>query len=59
MKAMTQKQLAYLAGISSRTLQRWLEPHRAMLEQMGYHQGMRLIPPNVVEWIVRQFCLDL
>lgn len=59
MKAMTQKQLAYLAGISTQTLRRWLEPHRTMLEQMGYHIHMKIIPPHVVQWIVHQFCIDL
>ena len=59
MKAMTQKQLAYLAGISTQTLRRWLEPHRSKLQQMGYQEHMKLIPPHVVQWIAKQFCIDL
>ena len=59
MKAMTKKQLAACAGISVKTLTKWLAPHKAELARMGYPVGRRCIPPSVVGWIAKKFCIDL
>ena len=54
----TQQQLADKAGISVDTLKRWLEPHRSKLEALGMRPNMRVLPPNVVAYIVETFCID-
>ena len=59
MKAMSKQQLADKAGISVDTLKRWLEPHRSKLEALGMRPNMRVLPPNVVAYIVETFCIDV
>ena len=59
MKAMTRKQLAAYAGVDARTLRNWLKPHRQMLIRMGMPDGKGALPPNVVEWITRQYCIHI
>ena len=58
MKAMTKQQLADAAGVSPRTLWNWLKPHEELLRQMGM-RPKRILPPNVVAWIARQYCIDV
>ena len=54
---MTRKQLAAYAGVDTRTLKNWIEPHRQMLIEMGMPKGKGAMPPNVVEWIVNNYCI--
>lgn len=56
---MSKQQLADKAGISVDTLKRWLEPHRSKLEALGMRPNMRVLPPNVVAYIVETFCIDV
>ena len=58
MKAMTRQQLADCAGVSTKTLQNWLRPHRELLHQMGMPRHKGVLPPNVVKWISEHFCID-
>ena len=58
MKAMTRQELATRAGVGVRTLNNWLAPHRDQLYGMGMRPN-RLLPPNVVAWIAREFCIDI
>ena len=58
MKAMSKKQLAYAAGVSRQTLSNWLKPHHQKLCQMGM-RPRGVLPPNVVQWIVDNFCITL
>ena len=59
MKAMTRQQLAACAGVSTRTLRQWLRPYRQQLRAMGMPDGKQTLPPNIVEWIARKFCIDV
>ena len=59
MKAMTRQQLAAHAGVTVRTLRKWLEPHQQLLISMGMPEGKGALPPNVVRWIAKQYCIDL
>ena len=59
MKAMTRQQLAAHAGVSTRTLNNWLRPYRRKLRAMGMPDGKQTLPPNIVAWIARRFCIDL
>lgn len=59
MVSMTKKQLAAYAGVSVRTLMRWCEPHRTVLEQAGMTPTARVLPPSVVGKIVELFCIDV
>ena len=59
MKAMTRTQLAGYAGVCLETFKNWLEPHQQTLTEMGYPPGRRIIPPNVVEWMCKQFNIEI
>jgi hypothetical protein len=59
MKAMTRKQLATYAGVDARTLRSWIKPHRRKLIKMGMPEGRGVLPPNVVEWIMDQYCIRI
>ena len=59
MKAMTKTQMACHAGVCLETFSNWLKPHQEQLTAMGYPPGKRCIPPNVVEWMCRHFCIDI
>ncbi|MBR1389486.1 MAG: helix-turn-helix transcriptional regulator [Prevotella sp.] len=58
MKAMTRQQLADRAGVDRQTLSNWLKPHHQLLRQMGM-RPRGILPPNVVRWIVDNFCINL
>ena len=56
---MTRQQIAYFAGVSTKTLQRWCKPHRQELEALGMRPNMSVLPPRIVQWICEQFCIDV
>ena len=57
MNTMTRKELAAAAGVSTRTLRRWLQPHEATLESMGV-KGKAMLTPKAVGWITEQFDIE-
>ena len=59
MKAMTRQQIAECAGVDSRTLRNWIEPHMQLLWDMGMPKGKGALPPCVVKWIADRFCIDV
>ena len=56
---MTKQQLAFQAGISVRTLNRWLQPYRNELTALGLLPNAHVLPPNVVKWISEKLCIDV
>lgn len=59
MKAMTKQQLAFQAGISVKTLNRWLQPYRNELTALGLLPNAHVLPPSVVKWISEKLCIDV
>lgn len=61
MKAMTKIELARAAGVSSRTLARWLRmpPLQQMLLQYHVTPQQQLLPPVVVRKICEHLCIDV
>ena len=59
MKAMTKQQLAYSAGVTTKTLMSWCEPYQTELETMGMQPHMKVLPPHIVQFIVDKFCIDV
>ena len=59
MKAMSKQQLADRAGVSLKTLNRWLQPYRDIMMAKGYNSSMKVLPPHLVKFIVDKFCIDV
>ncbi|MBR4379786.1 MAG: hypothetical protein IKP48_00830 [Bacteroidaceae bacterium] len=57
MKSMSKQQLASYAGVTVKTLMRWLKPYEKELEQMGMKRNAKVVPPNVVEFILKRFTI--
>lgn len=55
MKAMLKSELARMAGVSRNTLGIWLESRSEQLSRMGYRKRMRLLPPHIVRYILREY----
>jgi DNA-binding XRE family transcriptional regulator len=58
MKTMTRKELAYRAGVCTRTLRNWTDDHYEELYEMGMRRGCAL-PPIVCEWIVENYGINM
>lgn len=56
---MSKQQLADRAGVSLKTLNRWLQPYRDELASMGYNPSMRVLPPRIVKFIIDTLCIEL
>ena len=59
MIAMTKAQLAMSAGVSVKTLQRWLSRHSEELAMLGVRPRDKLLPPVAVKYVAEQFGIDL
>ena len=59
MKAMSKQQLADCAGVSVNTRMKWCKPFMNELEQMGLSPNDKVLPPNIVKFLVEKFCIDL
>ncbi len=59
MKAMSKQQLAECAGVSVRTLNNWCRNYRRELEEMGVRPNMKVLPPNVVLFLVDKLCIEV
>jgi len=59
--AMTKSDLAAAAGVSSRTLARWMQSPDMVTLMQRYHirPSRRLLPPIVVQRICEHFCIDV
>ncbi len=59
MKSMLKSELAQAAGVSTRTLKRWLKNHEKNLQEMGIKPTAKLLPPVGVAYICKHYGIDL
>lgn len=57
--AMYPYELAQAAGVSRRTMIKWIQAHRDHLATLGYTPSTRLLPPSAVKFISEFYCIDL
>ena len=55
---MTRKELAQLAGVSERTLRRWLHANHNQLIAAGYQASQRKLPPRVVKYLMEFYGIE-
>ena len=55
MKAYFKNEIASAAGVSTKTLGRWLATKRDVLEKMGVHPRQQLLPPRAVRYICHEY----
>lgn len=59
MKAMYKCELADCAGVTTKTLRRWLKPYQQQLEAMGVKPKDQILNPSAVKFICETFCIDV
>ena len=61
MKRISKSELAKAAGVSERTLRRWLaEPYmRERLKPFGLKKQQHILPPEVVEIITEHYVIEV
>jgi len=59
MKSMMKYELADAAGVSVRTLSRWMMRHEETLLALGVQRTTHLIPPRAVKWICEEYGIDV
>ena len=59
MKAMYKSELAAYAGVSTRTLRRWLKPYQQQLNEIGMKPKDQLLSPKAVKFICDQLSIDI
>ena len=61
MRAMTKSQLAKAAGVSIRTLRRWLEEPEIQrkLAKYALHPCQKLLPPGAVQIIADHYVIEI
>ena len=59
MKSMSKAQLADAAGVSVKTLQRWLSRHSDELAMLGVRPRDKGLPPVAVRYVAEQYGIDL
>ncbi len=55
----SKSQLALEAGISPRTLTRYLHDRRDVLLEMGVSPKAQKLPPHGVSYLAHEYCFDL
>ena len=56
---MSKAQLADAAGVSVKTLQRWLSHHSDELAMLGVRPRDKVLPPVAVRYVAEQYGIDL
>lgn len=58
-KAMIHTQSADCAGVSRRTLYKWLHPYKDKLRMLGVQPNAKVISPKAVRFICETFTIDI
>lgn len=59
MKCYYKSEIADMAGVSTRTLQRWLQRHRDKLASFGCRPRDKFLNPRALEWLCQEYCITL
>ena len=59
MKAMYKSELAAYAGVSTKTLRRWLKPYQQQLTELGMQPKDQLVYPSALKFICKTLCIDI
>ena len=59
MKSVYKNELAEAAGVSYTTFYRWLAGNRMMLASSEVKPSTKMLPQRAVEWICREYSVDL
>jgi len=59
MKFYYKSEVAEKAGVSPRTLMRYINRNLDQLIPLGYRPQDKFIHPKALEWICREYCIDL
>ena len=59
MRAMSKAELANAAGVSRSTFRRWLEGDAAYLREQGVKPSAKVLPPQVVTYLIDKYCIEL
>ena len=58
-KMFYKSEVARLAGVSTRTLQRWMAAHRDKLLELGYDPKAKFLHPRALMYVCEEYCIDL
>ena len=59
MKSAYKSELATAAGVSYTTFYRWLKQQMPHLAGLGVRPRQQMLPPKAVEWICKEYGIDL
>lgn len=59
MKSYYKSEIAQLAGVSKRTLQRWMAAHRDELLQRGFNVHGKLVCPQALHYIAQEYGIEI
>lgn len=59
MRAMSKTELANAAGVSRDTFRRWLKSDEAYLRAQGVKSTAKVLPPQVVNYLIDKYCIEL
>ena len=58
-KFISKSELAKMAGVSERTLSRYIHARQHVLSAMGVPPKARLLPPQAVKYLCEDYCIDI
>lgn len=58
-KFISKRELARMAGVSERTLSRYIHARQHVLSEMGIPPKARLLPPQAVKYLCEDYCIDI
>lgn len=59
MKAMYKSELAAYAGVSTKTLRRWLKPFQQQLDELGVKPKDQMLSPKAVKFVCDVLSIDV